>query len=102
MDENLEKPANDDFIPPIPDFSFFITTLALQASVSLGVVENPATNKKELNLPQAKFLIDTIGMLQEKTKGNLTEEETKLLDGILYELRLNYVSQTKEGAKGVT
>ena len=53
------------------DFNFFITTLALQASISLGQVPNPATNKTEEDLTQAKFLIDTLGVLQEKTKGNL-------------------------------
>jgi hypothetical protein len=83
------------FTPPEPDFNFFITTLALQASISLGLVPNPATNKAEEDLTQAKFLIDTIGMLKEKTKGNLSEEEANLLENILYELRTQYIAKNK-------
>lgn len=88
-----QKPSDADFMPPAPDFSFFVTTLALQASISLGVAPNPQTDKPDLNLPQAKFLIDTLGILQEKTKGNLTPDEIKLLDNIVYELRVNYLAQ---------
>lgn len=80
----------------IPDFNFFITTLALQAAISLGEMENPATNKKEENLPQAKFIIDTLDMLKQKTKGNLSEKETETLDNILYELRMQYIAKTKK------
>lgn len=81
------------FIPPEPDFNFFVTTLSIQASIALGQVPNPATNKKEENLEQAKFLIDTLGMLKEKTKGNLNAEETNLLENLLYELRMQYVTK---------
>lgn len=91
--EALKK--DNKFIPPEPDFSFFITTLALQASIALGAVPNPVTNKKEEDPSQAKFLIDTLGMLKEKTKGNLTSEETTLLENVLYELRMQYISKTK-------
>lgn len=77
-----------------PDFNFFITTLALQASIALGQVPNPVTNKKEEDLSQAKFLIDTLGMLKEKTKGNLNSEESNLLENLLYELRMQYISKT--------
>jgi uncharacterized protein YjaG (DUF416 family) len=83
------------FVPPEPDFNFFITSLALQATIALGVIENPMTNKKEENLIQAKFLIDTLGVLKDKTKGNLTNEEEKLLENVLYELRMQYVGKTK-------
>ena len=83
------------FVPPEPDFNFFITSLALQTSIALGVIENPMTNKKEENLIQAKFLIDTLGVLKDKTKGNLTNEEEKLLENVLYELRMQYVGKTK-------
>lgn len=83
------------FTPPVPDFNFFITTLSLQASIALGQVPNPATNKNEQDLTQAKFLIDTLGMLKEKTKGNLSAEEENLLENLLYELRTSYISKTK-------
>ena len=85
----------DKFAPPEPDFNFFITTLALQASIALGQVPNPATNKTEEDLTQAKFLIDTLGMLKEKTSGNLKQDETNLLDNLLYELRMKYIEKTK-------
>lgn len=91
-------PKNSDkskFIPPEPDFNFFVTTLALQAAISLGEVPNPATNKKEEDLTQAKFLVDTLGMLKEKTSGNLTETEAGFLDNLLYELRMQFLSKTK-------
>jgi uncharacterized protein YjaG (DUF416 family) len=82
-------------LPAEADFNFFITTLALQASIALGEIANPLTNKKEEELTQAKLLIDTLGVLKEKTKGNLSEEETKLLENCLYELRMQYVIKTK-------
>src|SRR3989338_7852065 len=82
-----------EFIPPTPDFNFFITTLSLQASIALGQIPNPASNKTEEDLSQAKFLIDTLGMLQEKTKGNLTNDESSFLENLLYELRMAYLSK---------
>ena len=84
-----------EFIPPTPDFNFFITTLSLQASIALGQIPNPASNKTEEDLSQAKFLIDTLGMLQEKTKGNLTNDESSFLENLLYELRMAYLSKNK-------
>jgi coproporphyrinogen III oxidase-like Fe-S oxidoreductase len=93
--EALKKEGK--FLPPEPDFNFFITTLSLQTAISLGQIPNPATNQKEEDLTQAKFLIDTLGMLKEKTKGNLKEEETNLLENVLYELRMQYVSKIQGG-----
>lgn len=95
--ENLQKAGKD--VPPEPDFIFFVTTLSVQASIDLGAVPNPMTNKKEENLSQAKFLIDTLGMLKEKTKGNLTQDETNFLENILYELRMQYISKTTTNSK---
>ena len=92
--ENLKKETT--FIPPQPDFSFFITTLSLQAAIALGNVPNPATNKTEEDLTQAKFLIDTLDILKEKTTGNLNSDEASLLENLLYELRVQYISKTKE------
>lgn len=95
--ETLKK--EDKFVPPDADFNFFVTTLALQASICLGEVANPVTNKKEEDLNQAKLLIDTLGMLKEKTKGNLTKEETDLLENVLYELRMHYISKREREIK---
>jgi hypothetical protein len=85
-----------NFIPPEPDFNFFVTTLGIQASIFLGIAANPETNQKQENLPQAKFIIDTLSMLKEKTKGNLKKEEAELLENMLYELQLQYVSKTQK------
>lgn len=100
--KELEKEAlkkEGKLIPPEADFNFFITTLALQASISLGNVPNPAIDKKEEDFSQARFLIDTLVMLREKTKGNLTQEETNLLENLLYELRMQYISKTQKEDK---
>lgn len=91
--ETLKKEGK--FVPPEADFTFFVTTLALQASIAMGQVPNPATNKKEEDPAQAKFLIDTLGMLKDKTKGNLNAEEDSFLDNLLYELRMHYISRPK-------
>jgi predicted nucleotide-binding protein len=72
-------------------------TAALQ---QMGKLANPLTQKVEKDLEQAKFSIDILGMLEEKTRGNLSEEEKKFLDHVLYELRMNYLDESKEGEKG--
>jgi len=76
-----------------PDFKFFITTLAIQAGIFLGSMENPVTKQKEENLPQAKLIIDTLDLLKEKTKGNLTSQETQLMENITAELKNQYSSK---------
>lgn len=96
--EKEELRKEEKFVPPEADFNFFVTSLSLQASIALGVIANPVTNQKEENIPQAGFIIDTLGMLQKKTKGNLTAEETQLLENVLYELRMQYINK-KGGAK---
>lgn len=78
------------------DFTVFITGLELQALVSLGEIPSPLDNKKQKNLDQAKYMIDTLGMIKEKTKGNLTSDEEKILDSILYELRMKYLQLTEK------
>ncbi|MEI6632105.1 MAG: DUF1844 domain-containing protein [bacterium] len=83
---------------PEANFNFFVTTLAIQASIAMGIMENPVDGKKEENLPQARFLIDTLILLRDKTKGNLTPEETTLLENVLYELRMSYIGKTKGGS----
>ncbi len=97
-EKQAPKPENG-FVPPEADFKFFVTTLTLQASIALGQVANPSTGKTEKDPLQAKFLIDTLAMLQEKTKGNLTKEETNLLENLLYELRVAYLAKEEDKAK---
>lgn len=81
---------------PLPaiDFSTFVMSLNASALVSLGVIPDPVTNTTSKNLPLGKQTIDIIGMLEEKTKGNLTPDEAKLLKGMLYDLRITYVKQS--------
>jgi hypothetical protein len=98
--EKKEKPeetpqSSQEEKLPEADFSFFITTLAVQASIALGAMANPVTQKLEVNLSQAKLIIDTLGVLKVKTQGNLSSEEDSLLENMLYELRMQYLAQTK-------
>ena len=73
------------------DFSSFILSLYSSGLVQLGKVEDPLTGKKNINLDLATHTIDMIAMLEEKTKGNLTQEENKLLEALLNEIRLAFV-----------
>lgn len=77
------------------NFSTFISSMAMEALIFLGELPNPITKKKELNLTQARYIIDTISCLKEKTKGNLTAEEANILDNILYELRTKFLAKNK-------
>jgi len=80
---------------PSIDFITFILSLASSVQVHFGMIPNPSTGKTEKNLKLAKQTIDILGVLQEKTKGNLEKQEDQLLESILYELRLKYVELNK-------
>ena len=81
--------------PPLPEINFSTFIVSLNASVllHLGAIEDPTTGQKTKNLPMAKQTIDILSMLEEKTAGNLNNEEKNLLKNILYELRLMYVKE---------
>jgi hypothetical protein len=66
------------------------------AMVSLGKLKNPATDKIERNLEQAKQSIDILEMLKAKTKGNLSDSESRMLENFLTDLRLNYVDESNK------
>ena len=87
-----EAPEEETQLPEI-NFSTFVFSLNASALVNLGEIENPGTGQKEKNLPLAKQTIDILGMLEEKTSGNLNDDEANLLKNILYDLRLNYVKK---------
>jgi hypothetical protein len=93
-----EAPGEDTFTQegPLPeiDFTHFIFSLSTSALIQLGEVQDPFTEKTAKNLPLAKQTIDLIGMLKEKTKGNLTPDEGKMIEYILYDLRMRYVKAT--------
>ena len=78
------------------DFSTFIMSLTSSAFYHLGDMPDPSTGKKEVNLPAVQQTIDMLIMLREKTKGNLNEDEKKLLEQLVYELQVKYVAKTKE------
>lgn len=79
---------------PEPDFQLIVSTFATQGAVALGQIENPATREKKADLPQAKFAIDLLQVLKEKTKGNCTPEEGKYIDDCLYQLRMVYIDKS--------
>ena len=92
-----KKPDAADQEPPLqfPEINFatFVASLNASALLQLGVIEDPTTGTKNKNLPMAKQTIDILSMMQEKTAGNLSEEEENLLKNILYDLRLMYVKE---------
>ncbi|MFH2139073.1 MAG: DUF1844 domain-containing protein [Candidatus Omnitrophota bacterium] len=92
--EEPESQAPEQEMPPV-SFALFISSLGMQALMSLGEIENPMTNQKEVDINQAKYLIDTMEMLAQKTTGNLSEEENKIVDQLLYELRMKFISLNK-------
>ncbi|MFZ0450352.1 MAG: DUF1844 domain-containing protein [Desulfatiglandaceae bacterium] len=79
--------------PPLPEinFSSLIFSLSSSALFHLGEIADPQTNEKKKDLPLAKHAIDTIAMLEKKTKGNLSDDEAKFIDSVLTDLRWRYV-----------
>ena len=77
--------------PPEVNFTGFIIGLSTQAIMFLGVIPDPHSGKSLKDLPAAKQLIDILGMLKEKTAGNLSKDEEKLFDRVLYDLRNQFV-----------
>lgn len=99
LDERLEPDAmaegEEDSIPGGDDpasFVNFLSTLATNAAASLGAVPHPATGQRSLDLETGKYWLDVLAMLKEKTKGNLHAQENRLLDALLGDLRMQYVT----------
>ena len=80
---------------PEASFEVLVSRFATEAALALGQIEHPLTKKRETDLPQAKFAIDLLQVLSEKTKGNLAEEEETFLSDCLYQLRMVYISAKK-------
>jgi hypothetical protein len=78
---------------PEVTFSSFIFSLSSSAFVGLGAIPDPNTGKVEKNLPLVKQTIDLLGVLRDKTRNNLTQEEETLFDHLLYDLRMSYVRE---------
>ena len=88
--------SDDALELPEVDFSNFVLSLAATAMVQLGMVPDPDTGQAaEPNLPIVQHTIETLAMFREKTQNNLDEDEEKLLDSMLYELRMRFVEAGK-------
>ena len=81
-------------VMPEASFGLFISGLMMEALIALGEMEHPISKKKESNIAHAKFIIDTLSMLKEKTKNNLDKAESGSLDAILYNLRMAFVNKS--------
>ena len=85
------SPEEDHPLPP-PTLVDLAGSLAMQAMIALGLLANPLTGKAELRIHQARHLIDTLDLLQKKTEGNRTAEETETFEHLLHELRLGFLA----------
>ncbi len=99
MSENDEKKNDDQIDLGGGEALFTQLVLSFQAAAwqQMGKVQSIMTGKIERNLMMAKHSIDMLAMLEEKTNGNLTEDETKYIKHVLYELRMNYLEEVKKG-----
>ncbi|MBS2018915.1 MAG: DUF1844 domain-containing protein [Deltaproteobacteria bacterium] len=90
--------SENEALPQI-DFATFILSLSHSALVNLGEAPDPDTQKVSISLPIAKQNIDLLGLLEEKTKGNLSGDEERLLAQVLFDLRMRYVEKSKTASK---
>jgi hypothetical protein len=97
MAEEIDEKSFEMPLPPA-DFTFLVSSLMFQAQMELGLLHfGDENDRPEPNLPRAKHSIDLLGALQEKTRGNLTIEEERLLSNGLTELRFRFVQVSNEG-----
>jgi hypothetical protein len=89
--EDAKQPNAAVGLPPA-SLATLLTTLATQTLMELGQVPNPLTGEAQVDLEQAKFFIDTIQVVEDKTKGNCTPDEALMLENVLHQLRLAYVA----------
>jgi hypothetical protein len=92
-EEASTEKVEENFQLPEINFATFIFSLNSSGLVQLGIIEDPATGQKTKNLAIAKQTIDILGMLEEKTRGNLTKDEENMLKNILYDLRMIYIKE---------
>lgn len=97
LDEAYEDSDDQIPIPGAEDpasFLNFLMSIASNAAASLGMMEHPVTGERGVDLQLAKHWIDVLGMLEKKTRGNLTPQEHQIFEGLLSDLRMQYVSLT--------
>jgi len=87
MEEEMQGAA-----PPEPSFPELVNVLVMQAAIGLNGLQTPTGETIPPNIAVAKHYIDLLGVLAEKTKGNLTPEEDKMMAAVLYELRMHFVA----------
>jgi Domain of unknown function (DUF1844) len=80
-------------------FASFLMSIASNAASSLGMMEHPVTHKREVDLELGKHWIDVLGMLEKKTRGNLVPQEQQILEGLLADLRMQFVSLSNAAPK---
>lgn len=88
-------------MPGAPSFAELVNILAMQAAIALGGYQGPGGERIPPDHAAAKHHIDLLDVLEQKTKGNLTDEERRAIDGVLYELRLQYVQAVGGGGPTV-
>jgi hypothetical protein len=99
---DLEADSEEADLPDADDpasFASFLMSLASNAAASLGMMEHPVTHKREVDLELGKHWIDVLGMLEKKTRGNLVPQEQQILEGLLADLRMQFVSLTNATPK---
>jgi hypothetical protein len=98
QDETIVGGGSEAPHEPAPEinFSTFVIGLSTQALMHLGEIANPLSGKVETDVPVAKQMIDILGMLKDKTRGNLSGSEDRLMEDILFDLRMKYVEAVKK------
>jgi hypothetical protein len=87
---------NEEAMPPEPNFTFFVSSLGMQAMMAMGELPDPRTQTAaKTDMAQAQYIIEVLRMLAEKTKKNLSSEEDELLKNLLYELQVKFVQKTQ-------
>ncbi len=104
MADNKEKKCCEDgkvigtdgnCVMPEVTFAAFIMSLNTSALFHLGEIADPVTGQKTVDRELARHTIDTLVLLEEKTKGNLTDEEAQMLTGILYDVKMRFVNSAE-------
>jgi len=90
-----ETHSGQPALPPV-DFRTLIISLASSAMMHMNALPGPLDEANNIDLPMAKHTIDTLAMLQEKTKGNLSSAEAELLEGLVFDLRLKFIEASRK------
>ncbi|HEX9636612.1 MAG TPA: DUF1844 domain-containing protein [Acidobacteriota bacterium] len=85
------SPLEAELPPDVAGFASFVLSLSTTALIHLGEIAEPGSGQREVNLEAAQHMIDILSMLRTKTRGNLSADEQKLLEAVLYDLQMKYV-----------